>query len=1366
MHSVLSAGQVPAFRPASAANPGPSGLPVDSVTVTPGENVAPASIAMPPGVVVASGGVFGFFAANAVQTELEHQVQRLQSQGVVFERQGHFLFWRTGWKTSTSAKAAKLARKGEAGELRARRQGGAAVAVDNPQDLRELDAFYGAGDPSRLAQGSLAGTLDALEKADFSFRADGDSRSCGAYGAYNFLIGDPHGAGSLTLKTGDESVTLDSPEIAHLAAFFHGLEPTRDLTRPDQAELLKTLRAGGYELSRNAFDAYKALGRGESFEVGLDKVPLVTISPDNVGSALTTLGLSRERYGTLKAALGERAPAVWAELRGDSPRPYREREEVARRVFGSGVGQPELLYRAILASAGESETLGQAARPALDLLPLMEGKPGEEAVRAYRFLREKLADVDHPTEKKLRYLDLLSLTGEVEASGRALQALCNGPEEFYSHRLEFFRRMLGAGAAPRTAVELLEELTARGRVLEDAGMTLALVEARPEPAALEVYRYLQDQVPEKLWKPFVDMYDHHPRLPEMTAAWDAILQRGQEAAPGLAHAWSLLVAAAAASPKPDEVATQALARLESVGGDLLGRAADFSRVLKLAGGDLDQAAEKYAEVRSHEDPETLLALFEATKNLDDGRSAVLQLGRIPSTRSLEERRHALVGALKLAGGELKAGLREYAFLLSSVPSQQSLEPVVESYLAFEAATGSRSEARKALAAWLAQGSSPQSAESMGAALQATGAFHLAQPLWRDLEELPEQRSARLASLGKAAELVGTYDPDGTAAAYRLLRQVPQDPAHLEVVGSLLERTRRPGWSPSGSWGRLEVPGRGKVWTESPEGNYPDRADMALTSEPVSMRGLFGCRLEFETRYKTEDCDSMKIEASTDGEHWTALDSFSGTGEWGPRSVDLSAYDGAEVRLRFRFTSDSSRNYDGVLLDRIRLTGTRAGRELAVSWKSEGTWGEVQDPDKGRVWTDSPGHHYANNADEKLVARKLSLRGLTRSRLVFQERHQTEERHDACFVEARSGDGEWKELSRYTGSSSSWNAHSVDLSAYDGQEVGLRFRMHSDGSNVADGFYLADTRVVGTSAGNRPVVLEFGDTLRGDPVSREQMLDSIGSAADPAEALRQMEALLRETGTPAGVLEVFKELEPFLGRRDVDDHRRALVRLKRALPPEQVVSWHTRLEKEVRFGESLADLAVCLTEVGPERFASLRSDLAEAAVEPGQLEGNTHLFAAVADRGGQELAWEAVRAVTVPMAGESTDERRQAFLQLLEAGDARQALAGWEALSSWAPPGESLADAARGYRELCAAGDADRARRAVEFIREHQMRGGLAGKELLPVARHLATMLVVSDRPLEETLQHLLVSETGGTIEQTEQSVIVGGVEVDRRKGAS
>jgi hypothetical protein len=119
-------------------------------------------------------------------------------------------------------------------------------------------------------------------------------------------------------------------------------------------------------------------------------------------------------------------------------------------------------------------------------------------------------------------------------------------------------------------------------------------------------------------------------------------------------------------------------------------------------------------------------------------------------------------------------------------------------------------------------------------------------------------------------------------------------------------------------------------------NKGDESDMTLT-RTFDLRDQSGpITLTYQTWYDLEeDYDYAYVEASTDGKNWDILRTPSGTdkdlsgnsygwgynansGGWIEEQVDLSAYAGQEIQIRFEYITDAAVNGEGLMLDDIRI----------------------------------------------------------------------------------------------------------------------------------------------------------------------------------------------------------------------------------------------------------------------------------------------------------------------------------------------------------------------------------------------------------------------------------------------------------------
>ncbi|MEW6239662.1 MAG: choice-of-anchor J domain-containing protein [Chloroflexota bacterium] len=126
-------------------------------------------------------------------------------------------------------------------------------------------------------------------------------------------------------------------------------------------------------------------------------------------------------------------------------------------------------------------------------------------------------------------------------------------------------------------------------------------------------------------------------------------------------------------------------------------------------------------------------------------------------------------------------------------------------------------------------------------------------------------------------------------------------------------------------------GRYAFWS-----NKGNESDMTLTRE-FDLTGVSGpVTLSFWTWYDLEaEFDYVYLEVSEDGQSWDIIETPSGTDEdptgssygwgyndktnvWIEEQVDLSAYAGKKIQVRFEYVTDALLNGEGLLLDDVRI----------------------------------------------------------------------------------------------------------------------------------------------------------------------------------------------------------------------------------------------------------------------------------------------------------------------------------------------------------------------------------------------------------------------------------------------------------------
>ena len=145
-----------------------------------------------------------------------------------------------------------------------------------------------------------------------------------------------------------------------------------------------------------------------------------------------------------------------------------------------------------------------------------------------------------------------------------------------------------------------------------------------------------------------------------------------------------------------------------------------------------------------------------------------------------------------------------------------------------------------------------------------------------------------------------------------------DPANMPLVNGANSM-----WSGSPQWTTQANP----TSPNAPPGNLayfvPDTANqnesLAMINQ-VNLAGATGASLSFVTNQDTEqDFDFMNVEISNNnGTSWTTLASYSGTFV-GVREIDISAFAGQMVRVRFRMVSDLVAPAPGTYIEDIRIT---------------------------------------------------------------------------------------------------------------------------------------------------------------------------------------------------------------------------------------------------------------------------------------------------------------------------------------------------------------------------------------------------------------------------------------------------------------
>ncbi|GEM_PF-2404071 len=132
---------------------------------------------------------------------------------------------------------------------------------------------------------------------------------------------------------------------------------------------------------------------------------------------------------------------------------------------------------------------------------------------------------------------------------------------------------------------------------------------------------------------------------------------------------------------------------------------------------------------------------------------------------------------------------------------------------------------------------------------------------------------------------------------------------------------------TGNWAKtgLSYHSPDSSFTDSPTGNYPDNSVLVgEINQDIDLTSYYSAKMEFWTKYAIEEgWDSVHLQISTDsGATWTDIKAYTGNvSDWTKETVDLGAYAGKVIRLRFVLISDAAVNYDGMYVDDVVISGS-------------------------------------------------------------------------------------------------------------------------------------------------------------------------------------------------------------------------------------------------------------------------------------------------------------------------------------------------------------------------------------------------------------------------------------------------------------
>ncbi|MBP9191530.1 MAG: T9SS type A sorting domain-containing protein, partial [Ignavibacteria bacterium] len=142
----------------------------------------------------------------------------------------------------------------------------------------------------------------------------------------------------------------------------------------------------------------------------------------------------------------------------------------------------------------------------------------------------------------------------------------------------------------------------------------------------------------------------------------------------------------------------------------------------------------------------------------------------------------------------------------------------------------------------------------------------------------------------------------------------------------------------------------------------------------------------------------------------------------------------------------------------------------ANWTTNQGWGVVtnQSNSPKHSFTDSPSGSYQNNADNSMtMVNAFSVNPGSAVYLSFYQKYFLELNEDYGSIEVSGDNGNnWQKVKSYTGGSSLWTYHSLNLSPFveNAAELKVRFRLTSDASFNYEGWYVDDIKMTVYNAG--------------------------------------------------------------------------------------------------------------------------------------------------------------------------------------------------------------------------------------------------------------------------------------------------------------
>lgn len=193
----------------------------------------------------------------------------------------------------------------------------------------------------------------------------------------------------------------------------------------------------------------------------------------------------------------------------------------------------------------------------------------------------------------------------------------------------------------------------------------------------------------------------------------------------------------------------------------------------------------------------------------------------------------------------------------------------------------------------------------------------------------------------------------------------------------------------------------------------------------------------------------------------------------------------------------------LFVGKMNLVFTDSANASISNWTTGVSWGLASVfSSPPNSFTDSPTGNYLNSTDNSLtLISNLTISGVDRAVLRFKARWAVEARYDFATVEASSNGGStWTTVKGkytvnasgigvqttgtfgYDGTQNTWVEEEVDVTQFASTQFKFRFRIRSDGSINADGFYVDDITLLTSKVDSakyvdltvEPTSIDFGN----------------------------------------------------------------------------------------------------------------------------------------------------------------------------------------------------------------------------------------------------------------------------------------------------